>query len=131
MLGERLATLALHHHETIYARARRIASANLALLDNFFEAHRGVLNWVRPSGGMTAFPWIANAGIADARIFCREAMKRGVLLAPGDCFGMPAHFRIGFAASGERFAAAVDSLREVTVAAFESSTGLSSASQPA
>jgi aspartate/methionine/tyrosine aminotransferase len=128
VLGERLATLALHHHETIYARARRIASANLALLDSFFEAHRGVLNWVRPSGGMTAFPWIADA---DARPFCREAMKRGILLAPGDCFGMPAHFRIGFAASGERFAAAIDRLREVAAAASESSTGLSSTSQPA
>jgi aspartate/methionine/tyrosine aminotransferase len=131
VLGERLATLALHHHETIYARARRIASANLALLDSFFEAHRGVLNWVRPTGGMTAFPWITNAGIANARPFCREAMQRGILLAPGDCFGMPAHFRIGFAASGERFAAAIDRLREVTTAAWGSATGLSSTSQPA
>jgi aspartate/methionine/tyrosine aminotransferase len=38
VLGERLATLALQHHHTIYARAQRIASANLALLDDFFEA---------------------------------------------------------------------------------------------
>ncbi len=59
---------------------------------------------------MTAFPWLASG--ADARPFCRAAMKRGILLAPGDCFGMPAHFRIGFAASGERFAAAIERLEE-------------------
>jgi aspartate/methionine/tyrosine aminotransferase len=111
VLGERLATLALHHHETIYSRARRIASANLAVLEGFFEAHRDVLNWVPPRGGMTAFPWLVSSD-ADARPFCREAMKHGILLAPGDCFGMAAHFRVGFAASGERFAAAIERLGE-------------------
>jgi aspartate/methionine/tyrosine aminotransferase len=110
VLGERLATLALHHHEAIYSRARRIASANLALLEGFFGEHRDVLNWVPPRGGMTAFPWLNSR--TDARPFCQEAMKHGILLAPGDCFGMPAHFRIGFAASGERFAAAVERLAE-------------------
>jgi len=130
VLGERLATLALHHHEAIYSRARRIASANLTLLDAFFEAHRDVMSCVRPRGGMTAFPWLTSA--ADARPFCRAAMQCGVLLAPGDCFGMPAHFRIGFAASGERFAAALVRLEEF-LAAGKSSTACrpSSVSQPA
>jgi aspartate/methionine/tyrosine aminotransferase len=126
VLGERLATLALHHREIIYARASRIASANLALLDGFFEGRRDMMSWVRPRGGMTAFPWLANA--ADARPFCRDAMKRGILLAPGDCFGMPAHFRIGFAASGERFAAAIGRLEEFAAAA---TYRPSSISQPA
>ena len=55
---------------------------------------------------MTAFPRLANGG--DGREFCRRMIRHGVLLAPGDCFGMPAHFRLGFAASGERFAAAME-----------------------
>jgi len=131
ILGERLATLAATRHDAIYARARRIASANLGLLEGFFEAHRDVVSWVRPRGGMTAFPWLANG--ADARPFCIEAMKRGILLAPGDCFGMPAHFRIGFAASGERFAAALKRLDEFAGAAGKSATACrpSSISQPA
>jgi aspartate/methionine/tyrosine aminotransferase len=111
VLGESLATLALHHHEAIYSRARRVASANLALLEGFIEAHRDVLSWVSPRGGMTAFPWLTSSH-ADARPFCREAMKHRILLAPGDCFGMAAHFRIGFAAAGERFAAAIERLGE-------------------
>jgi len=115
VLGERLATLALRGHETIYARAQRIASDNLALLDGFFEAHSEMVSWVRPRGGMTAFPRLAHG--ADARPFCRQAMKHGILLAPGDCFGMPAHFRIGFAAAGESFAGAITRLQELTAAA--------------
>jgi aspartate/methionine/tyrosine aminotransferase len=100
-LGERLAVLALQHHERIYDRARRVASANLALVERVFAEHRDILRWVRPRGGMTVFPWLADG--ADAREFCRKLMKRGVMLAPGDCFGMPAHFRLGFAATGDRF----------------------------
>jgi aspartate/methionine/tyrosine aminotransferase len=105
-VGERLAALAVRHRDAIYARTRCIAAGNLALLDHLFAEHADILQWVRPGGGMTAFPWLAAS--ADAREFCRNVAKHGVLLAPGDCFGQPAHFRLGFAASGEKFAAAID-----------------------
>ena len=110
-LGERLAVLALEHREAIYGRARRIAQANLSLLDQIIAEFGDVLRWVRPQGGMTAFPWLADGG--DGREFCRRMMRRGVMLAPGDCFGMPAHFRLGFAASGEKFAAGVEQMAGV------------------
>jgi aspartate/methionine/tyrosine aminotransferase len=110
-LGERLAVLALEHRDAIYGRARRIAQANLRLLDQVFEESGDVLEWVRPAGGMTAFPWLADGG--DGREFCRRMMQRGVMLAPGDCFGMPSHFRLGFAASGEKFAGGIERLAEV------------------
>jgi aspartate/methionine/tyrosine aminotransferase len=110
VLGEKLAALALRHRDAIYGRARQVAQANLALLDRLFTEHPGTLRWVRPSGGMTAFPWLANGG--DGREFCSAAMRRGVLLAPGDCFGMPGHYRLGFAASGEQFAKGLERLAE-------------------
>jgi aspartate/methionine/tyrosine aminotransferase len=100
-LGERLAALAIRQRSAIYGRARQVAQANLALLDSFFAEFEGLLRWVRPAGGMTAFPWLADG--SDGREFCRRIARHGVLLAPGDCFGMPAHLRIGFAASGEKF----------------------------
>jgi len=31
----------------------------------------------------------------------QAATERGILLAPGDCFDAPSHFRLGFAAAGE------------------------------
>lgn len=115
-IPERLGALALRQHEHIYSRARRIAAANLKRLDEFFAARRDLFQYAAPSGGMTAFPRMADG--SDARPFCVHALRQGVLLAPGDCFGMPAHFRVGFAAAGDRFAAALDRLAEVTDAWF-------------
>lgn len=47
-LGERLAALALQHRDAIYGRVRRVAGANLALLDHVFAEHSDVLRWVSP-----------------------------------------------------------------------------------
>lgn len=106
VLGERLAAFALAHSEDIYGRARQVAQKNLALLDQVLAKHDGVVRWHRPAGGMTAFPWLTNG--AGTREFCSRLMKRGVLMVPGDCFGQPAHFRLGFAASGDRFPMAME-----------------------
>jgi aspartate/methionine/tyrosine aminotransferase len=106
VFGERLAAFALQHSSEIYGRARQVAQQNLALLDQFFARYAGRLSWIRPSGGLTAFPWLASG--ADTRDFCRRLAQRGVLVVPGDCFGQPSHFRVGFAASGERFSHAIE-----------------------
>lgn len=107
-VGEALAVVAARHREKIYAQVRRVTRANVALLDQFFEGHADVLAWVRPKGGMTAFPWLKSND--SSHEFCEAAAKHGVLLAPGDCFGAPAHFRLGFGASGDRFAAGLERL---------------------
>ena len=60
---------------------------------------------------MTAFPWLLSG--ENSRAFCEEAVRGGVLLAPGDCFAVPAHFRVGFAASGERFAEGLEQLADL------------------
>ncbi len=119
-LGERLATLAIRHRSAIYGRAQRIARQNLSLLDRFLAEFADWLCWVRPAGGMTAFPWLADGG--DGRELCRRVMKHGVMLAPGDCFGQPGHFRIGFAASGEKFAAGLERLAGALAHAQRSAT---------
>jgi aspartate/methionine/tyrosine aminotransferase len=110
VFGEKLAVLALEHSDKIYARASQVAQANLALLDQLFAQHQGLLRWLKPSGGMTAFPWLADG--SDTREFCRRLAKKGVLIVPGDCFGQPSHFRLGFAASGERFPLAIERFAE-------------------
>lgn len=110
-LSEPLAVIALQHREKIYDRARRVAQANLILLEDLLTRHSGKLQWIKPRGGMTAFPWLVNGG--DGRAFARAVMQRGVLTAPGDCFEMPSHVRIGFAASGDRFASGLERLEQV------------------
>jgi aspartate/methionine/tyrosine aminotransferase len=108
VISESLATLALRHREKIYARARAVTKTNLELLDALFSGHSELMRWFRPQGGMTAFPWLTSG--ADSREFCKTLAKKGVLVVPGDCFGMPEHFRIGFAASGDRFPRAIERL---------------------
>jgi aspartate/methionine/tyrosine aminotransferase len=109
-LAEELAIIALRHRETILARTRKVAAANLNLLDQFFAEHEDVLGWLRPRGGMTAFPWLRDG--SDAREFCRALAERGVLLAPGDCFHVPEHFRLGFGVAEEGFARGLERIAD-------------------
>jgi aspartate/methionine/tyrosine aminotransferase len=104
--SELLATIAVQNRETIFNQVRDVTRASLVLLDKFFDEFKDVLGWIRPQGGMTAFPWLKSD--TDSRVFCRTMAERGVLLAPGDCFGMPAHFRFGFGASGTQFPQALE-----------------------
>jgi aspartate/methionine/tyrosine aminotransferase len=95
--GEILAEIAVRNHSTVLGKTQAATSQNLQHLDRFMAAHRDVLGWIRPQGGMTCFPWLLSG--EDTRPFCEAAATRGVLLAPGDCFEVPSHFRMGFAAS--------------------------------
>ena len=71
------------------------------LLDQWLEQKFAADPPIEYDLGSSTGPGLVNGG--DAREFCRGLARHGVLVAPGDCFGMPAHFRIGFAASGSRF----------------------------
>ncbi len=110
-LGEALAEHAVRHRIKILSRASRVASANLKLLRQFFAQHEDTLSWVPPEGGFTVFPRLKVGD--DARPFCLEAANRGVLLAPGDTFGEPAHFRLGFGACENGFVEALEILSDV------------------
>jgi len=101
IIGEALALHAVRHRAPILARARRIAERNIGLLDDFFARHRDTFGWVRPQGGFTAFPWLRDG--SDATAICQAVGARGVGVVPGVCMGAPAHFRVGFGASGDRF----------------------------
>jgi aspartate/methionine/tyrosine aminotransferase len=109
--GEILAEIAVRHHSIVLARTQDTASQNLQQLDRFMASHRNILGWIRPQGGMTAFPWLLTG--EDTRPFCQAAAERGVLLAPGDCFDVPSHFRLGFAASAENFPRALARMEEL------------------
>jgi len=103
---EALAAHALRHRDTILARSLRVTAANRAVLVGFMEAHRDALAWVPPQGGTVAFPWFVDG--RDSRTYCVQLAEKGVLVVPGDCFGAPAHLRVGFGAEPEGFADALD-----------------------
>jgi aspartate/methionine/tyrosine aminotransferase len=99
--GEMLAEIAMRRRDVVLRKTHETAKQNLEHLDLFMAEHRKTLGWIRPQGGMTAFPWLVNE--ENARHFCQAAAERGILLAPGDCFDVPSHFRLGFAAIGHKF----------------------------
>jgi aspartate/methionine/tyrosine aminotransferase len=105
VVTEFLGALALQNAPRLLERLESVARSNLALLEDFMDANRDVVSWVPPVGGTVVFPWL-NSG-ADARPFCEALAARGVLTAPGDCFNIPSHFRIGLGAQAEGFADAL------------------------
>jgi aspartate/methionine/tyrosine aminotransferase len=109
--GEMLAEIAMRHRDTVLGRTQKTASENLRQLDAFMAEHRETIGWIPPRGGMTAFPWLLSG--ENSRAFCQAAAERGILLAPGDCFEAPSHFRLGFAAISEKFPEALNRLGEL------------------
>jgi aspartate/methionine/tyrosine aminotransferase len=104
-LTEAVGAHALEHAPEILQRLRDVARTNLALLTRFMDEHRATLGWAPPAGGTTCFPWLRDG--RDARPMCEALAKAGVLAAPGDCFDMPSHFRVGFGAMRSGYAEAL------------------------
>jgi aspartate/methionine/tyrosine aminotransferase len=109
--GEMLAEIAMRHRDTVLGKTQKTATENLRQLDAFMSEYRETIGWIPPRGGMTAFPWLLSG--ENSRAFCQAAAERGILLAPGDCFDVPSHFRLGFAAISEKFPDALNRLGEL------------------
>jgi len=107
---EFFAEIAVQKRDRVLARTRGEAHDNLQHLDRLMAEHAEAIAWIRPCGGMTGFPRLVSG--RDARAFCQAALNHGLLLAPGDCWGVPDHFRIGFGVGLEWFPHAVDRLGE-------------------
>lgn len=109
-LLESLAVSALRSRQEIVARTAATASRNLARLRYFMDEIGDVLDWVPPDGGLVAFPWFRDG--RDARPFCERLATKGVLLVPGDCFGMRDCVRIGIGCQPATFDAALVVIRQ-------------------
>ena len=108
--GEMLAEIAMRHRNIVLGKTQETATKNLRQLTAFMSEHRETLGWIPPRGGATAFPWLVSGG--NSRPFCQAAADRGILLAPGDCWDAPSHFRLGFAAMTDKFPPALARLSE-------------------
>jgi aspartate/methionine/tyrosine aminotransferase len=108
--GEMLAEIAMRHRNIVLGKTQEAATRNLRHLASFMSEHRETLGWIPPRGGVTAFPWLLSG--ENSRAFCQAATERGILLAPGDCWDAPSHFRLGFAVMTDKFPDALDRLGE-------------------
>jgi aspartate/methionine/tyrosine aminotransferase len=106
-LNDRLAQIVLSHKDTLLKRTYSIASGNLAQVERWIQEREGLVDWVRPRGGLLGLLHyqmdVPSAELADD--LAREA---SVMLAPGSAFGHEHHLRIGFGANPERFKEGLD-----------------------
>ncbi len=93
--SEVLAIIALRHAQVILDRNRAIVRENIGLVNELMRRWSGVLEWVPPRGGTTAFPRLLLDTPVD-RFVERLVEREGVVLLPGTVFDCPGnHFRLG------------------------------------
>ena len=94
LFGQHVAKQALGRREDrILEENRELAREHRERVAEWVDRHD--LDWYDPVG-VNAFPTVPE-GFEDGREFCRAVVEReGVVLAPGDLFGFPDRFRIGF-----------------------------------
>lgn len=109
--GEMLAEIAMRHRDIVLGKTQETATRNLRQLAAFMSEHSETIGWIPPRGGVTAFPWLVSG--ENSRAFCKAAAEQGILLAPGDCWDEPSHFRLGFAATTDKFPDALDRLENL------------------
>lgn len=94
LLGQHVARQALGERETEILEANRAhAKANRDRVSAFLDEHG--MEWFEPTG-VNGFPTVP-AGFESGTAFCRSLVEaESVVLAPGELFGHPDRFRIGF-----------------------------------
>lgn len=86
----------------LLARNMELARTNLELLDQFVKDHAGVVSWVRPNAGTTAFmKFKMGDTVVEDEEFCKHLLDTTkVMLLPGSkCFGHGETFK-GFVRIG-------------------------------
>jgi aspartate/methionine/tyrosine aminotransferase len=74
-------------------RARRVARRGNEAMRAWVDSRKDV-GWVPPYGGVVSFPKIV--GVKDTVSLAKRALgEKGVLVSPGEYFGMPGHLRVG------------------------------------
>lgn len=101
-LVELVATSVIRHADKLVAPRHARAASNLKLLETWIEARSARFSWIKPQGGVTAFPKIHD--LPNSEPFCKDlAREHGVMMVPGTCFKHPSHVRLGFAGPTDSF----------------------------
>jgi aspartate/methionine/tyrosine aminotransferase len=92
IFGQHIAAQALEQGDEILAENRTLVADHHDRVQAFLEKHD--LEWYGPVG-VNGFVTVPD-GFEDGKTFCRAVLEEGVVLAPGEFFGHPDRFRIGF-----------------------------------
>ena len=99
MLDEAVAALALRGKESVLERNCGIVRGNLEILEKWV-ANEPNVDYVKPRAGTTAL--VHYRPDVSSYALCETMYKKtGAFVTPGDCFGEPKCFRIGYACGEE------------------------------
>src|SRR5690606_33464560 len=90
---QRLAAKALDRAAALLAPLHGLVGRNRNLVDRFVNAHER-LSWVRPVAGTVGFVHLRGGSVDE--LVERLETRYDTTVAPGQFFGMPTWFRIGF-----------------------------------
>jgi aspartate/methionine/tyrosine aminotransferase len=79
----------------ILERTRRILRTNLPVIRDWLDAHADRFSYVTPDAGAIVYVRYHD-GINSTVLVDRLRIEKGVLIVPGDHFGMDGYLRIGF-----------------------------------
>lgn len=99
LFDEAVAAIALSAKDTILSRNKKIAACNLQMVDDWIQSEPHA-SYVKPKAGTMALVYY-DLDI-PSEDFCRRMYKEtGAFNVPGDCFGEPRSFRVGYARDPE------------------------------
>ena len=96
-VSDHLATQAFDptRRSRILDRTRNIIRANYPVISEWLDGHADQFTYIAPSAG--AMLWLRYASTENSSALCeRLRADHGVLVVPGDHYGMDHHLRIGF-----------------------------------
>ncbi len=113
VVSDHLATLALTPpvRERILARTRRILQENLAVLEEWVARQGGLFRYRPPDAGAIAYLRYT-APVNSSEIAEKLRAEKGVLVVPGDHFGMDRYLRVGIGLPKPRLAEGLRRLAE-------------------
>ena len=96
-VSDRLArhALAPARRTALLERSRRMIAANIQVVGAWLDAHAGDLAWVPPEAGAIGFVRYSH-DIGSTALADRLRQTEGVLVVPGDHFGLDGYLRIGY-----------------------------------
>ncbi len=110
-LGERASAQALNSAgDGLVARFKRTAEHNLPLVEAWVRENEDLVRWSPPDGGMMCFPRYRDDMPSTELCTLLLLRDHGVLVVPGEYFGLDGHFRLTFVNEEEKLRQGLEAL---------------------
>jgi aspartate/methionine/tyrosine aminotransferase len=108
-IGEQIAEKLLTNRARYIKRNQGIKQTNIDTWNKWCGENPELVKCTEPKGGFTVFPRYRNR-LGSSKFAERLLKDEGVLVAPGDQFGVERHFRINIGTKGDTFARGLERL---------------------